>query len=36
MMQMSDLAVVSDANAVLDELQRLLESTVAHAETVDG
>ena len=24
MMQMSDLAVVSDANAVLDELERLL------------
>jgi electron transfer flavoprotein alpha subunit len=36
MMQMSDLAVVSDANAVLDELQRILETTVAHAETVDG
>ena len=36
MMQMSDLAVVSDANAVLDELHGLLDSTVAHPETVDG
>ena len=38
MMQMSDLAIVSDANAVLDELQRLLDSRVAHAGAgaVDG
>jgi electron transfer flavoprotein alpha subunit len=36
MMHMSDLAVVSDANGVLDELQQLLHTSVNQATARDG